>query len=201
MESKQSYTIAAADTDGIGDGVTGAAFTLTAEGAGDGLAHHVTILNNTATDHSGKTIALIGKDADGNAITETLTGPEGSATVTSAKAFKELTSATPSATIGADTFDIGWAATGNTPWVDLNPNIAAFNASVAAIAGGTIDFDIQHTYEEPAADVTAFVATAFDGKTATVEGAFTSPIRAVRGVINSHTSGTLTLIVRQGERY
>lgn len=200
MYSKQSFTIAAADADGIANDVTGATFELTASGPVDGLAHHVTILNNTANDHSGKTIELVGSDANGKAITETVTAPDASATVTSTKTFKVLTSATPSATIGADTFDIGWAATGNTPWVDLNPEKADFNVSVAAIVGGTIDFDIQHTYEDPAPDAVAFVQTAFDGKTANADGSFTSPVRAVRALINSHTSGELTLIVRQGER-
>jgi hypothetical protein len=93
---------------GYASNVTGAAFTLTANVSGDDLAHRVSIRNDTANDHSGKTIVLVGTDANGVTQTETVTGPAGSATVTSIKYFLTLTSATPSATIGGDTFDLGW---------------------------------------------------------------------------------------------
>jgi len=93
---------------GYASNVTGDAFTLTANDSGDSLAHQVSIRNDSANDHSGKTVTLVGTDANGNPQTEVVTGPGVSATVESTKYFLTLTSATPSATIGGDTFDIGW---------------------------------------------------------------------------------------------
>lgn len=199
---RQSFTLAAANLIGHAENVTGASWPITTGTAGDGLAHHVTIRNDTANDHAAKTITLTGLDANGNTLTETLSAPGVSATVTSTKAFKVLSTAVPSATIGADTFDIGWAATGHSPWVDLNPRMVPFSASVAVyLVSGSCNFDAQHTYEDPPTeDSIVFAQTALAGKTATTDGSFVAPVTGVRLDINSHTSGVLTFVVLQGER-
>ncbi|MDP1774259.1 MAG: hypothetical protein Q8L15_18480 [Methylobacter sp.] len=188
---KNSYTVAAASLTGHASNVTGSAWTIATAKAGDGLAHHVTIRNDAVVDHSAKTIVLTGFGPNGEAITEALAAPGISATVTSTKAFWSLASATPSATIDADTFDIGWAATAQTAWIDTNNTPA-----VAAVAiGGTINFDIQHTYDELNVDAVAFNSEA--AKTANIEHLYTIPVRAVRVDVNSHTSGTFSLYVTQ----
>ena len=198
--SKTTFTAAAASLTGHASNVTGAVWAIATAGAGDGIAHHVTVRNDSATNHSGKTIVLVGKGANGEDLTETIAAPGSSATVTSTKAFKTLTSATPSATIGADTFDIGWAATGHTPWVDLDPALLPFAASVALyLTSGSLNFDIQHCYENPPTeDSTVFGQSALAAKTASTDGSFTAPVNAVRVDINSHTSAVFTFLVLQG---
>lgn len=172
-----SGTSVAADLNGFGDNVTGATFTLTANDAGDSLAHLVTVLNNTATDHSGKTIALVGTDADGNPQTETLTAPGTSATVTSTKYFKTLTSATPSATIGADTFDIGWAAGSiSSSYKMPNLQVPQFNIGFGCTISGSPTYTVQHTYDGSA----WFNHSSVAAKTANADGSYTSPIQAMR---------------------
>jgi hypothetical protein len=201
MNFKRSFTVAALDADGHADNVTGAVWAIAVKTAGDGLGHFVTITNNTANDHSGKTITLTGSDANGKALTEVLAGPEGSDSVTSTKAFKILDSAVPSATIGADTFDIGWAAAAVSPWVDLNKNQHPFAASVAVNPSGTIDFDVEHTYEdEPDASSMAIKHSGLTGKTAKDDGQYVAPVAAVRVNVNSHTTGGFTFHVLQGDR-
>lgn len=197
---KQTFTAAAASLTGHASNVTGAAWVIATAGAGDGLAHHVTVHNDAATDHSGKTITLVGFDANGRALSETIAAPAGSATVTSTKAFKSLTSATPSATIGADTFDIGWAATGHTPWIDLNPAKVPFAASMAVyLVSGSLNFDGQQTYEEtPTEDSVVFNIAALTAKTASTDAGLTAPSMAVRVDVNSHTNGVFTVVVLQG---
>jgi hypothetical protein len=190
---KMDFTLAALSTDGIAAGVSGAAFALTGSGAGDGCAHFVTVLNNTATDHGAKTLVLTGYDANNAAITETIAAPGTSATVTSTKAFKTLTSVVPSATIGADTFNIGWTAAAHTPFYRTGTFV--FPMSVGAYVGGTINFTIQHTYDEITEDAKVFSQTALASKTANIDGTYTSPVNGVRASINSHTSGTLSLFV------
>lgn len=198
---KQSFTLAAANLTGHASNVTGASWAIATASAGDKVAHHITVHNDSATNHSAKTIVLVGKDPNGIDLTETIAAPGASATVTSTKAFKELLSATPSATIGADTFDIGWTATGHTPWVDLNASLAAFSASVLVIAGGTINYDVQHTYDDaPSESSQAINHSAMTAKTATADGQYIAPVTAVRVNINSHTSGTVEFNVLQGDR-
>lgn len=169
---------AAASLTGLASNVTGASFTLTANDAGDGLAHKVTVRNDSATDHSGKTIALVGTDANGNVLTETLTGPAGSATVTSSGYFLTLTSATPSATIGADTFDIGWAAASisASSYPSLS-RISEFNIGIGCtVVSGTPTFTVQHSYD----GIYWFDHSVIAAKSASTDGNYTSPVRAIR---------------------
>lgn len=102
-------TWTADDLTGYKSNVTGPTWNpLTSTVTSDGLGHKVTIRNDSATDHSAKTVALIGTDYLGNAITETVSLPGPSAITKSYQYFKTLTSAIPSASIGFDTMDIGW---------------------------------------------------------------------------------------------
>lgn len=188
--NKKSYTVAAASLTGFASNVTGAAFTLTANKVGDGLAHHVTVRNDSVTDHSGKTLVLTGYGPNGEAISETIAAPGTSATVTSTKAFYHLASITPSATIGADTFDIGWAATARTPWIDIH---STFPVVCAVAVGGTINFDIQHMYDDSYIDAPVFATES--AKTANIDHVFAVAPSAVRVDVNSHTSGTFDFYV------
>lgn len=179
----------AADTDGLGNEVTGATFTLTANSAGDSLAHKITVKNNTATDHAAKTIALVGTDADGNAQTETLTGPGTSATVTSTKYFKTLTSATPSATIGADTFDIGWAADAVSPWVYVNESKRSSQCAIGfgcEVTSGSPTYSVEHQFGGA-----AFTHGSVSAETTAQFGDYAYPINAMRLLLTA--AGTVTL--------
>lgn len=197
-----AFTVAAANTTGFKSNATGASWALTATTPNDGLAHKVTIANDSATDHSAKTLVLTGTDANGNALTETVNLPAASpAVVTSTKFFKTLnTPLVPSATIGADTMDIGWAATAVSPWVKLDYVQNGFGVSVAVVAGGTINYDVEHTYDIPNGDAVAFKHSGIIGATASDDGSYIAPVQAVRVNVNSHTSGTFTFYVLQGDR-
>ena len=185
---------------GFASNVTGATFTLTATSSGDSLAHKVTVRNDSATDHSGKTIALVGTDADGRAQTETLTGPAGSATVTSTNYWLTLTSATPSATIGADTFDIGWANTFVTKSFPINwrRGNAALNLDVT----GTINVDVNETFDDIQTKTTAFTwlvdSSTHAGITADTSLLWQAHPKAIRIKANSYTdTATITMSYTQ----
>lgn len=185
---------------GFASNVTGATFTITTTATTDGLAHQVSIRNDTANDHSGKTITLVGTDADGRAQTETIAGPSGSATVESTKYFKTLTSATPSSTIGADTFDIGWVDEFTTPTIVLN-HYSSNPATVQVTVTGTINYDVEATLSDPFVTTNSapfdfddqedldWVNDAnFTAKTASVfDDLAVAGIRAIRVVANSYT--------------
>lgn len=185
-----------ANLTGFASNVTGAAFTITTTTPTDGLAHQVSIRNDTANDHSGKTVALVGTDPDGYALSETVTGPAGSATVESSGYFKTLTSATPSATIGADTFDIGWVdevATQTIPLDWRSDVAAAINVDVT----GTIDFTVQQTFDDvqrPGLAAQSAYAnaqwldiTALAAKTADTTSTASVGATAIRLKVNSYT--------------
>ena len=132
-----------ANLTGFASNKTGAGpWAMTATTSGDGLAHQVSIRNDSATDHSGKTVTLVGTDANGRAQTEVVTAPGTSATVESAKYFLTLATATPSATIGADTFDIGWVDEFSSADIQLNPEVATL-PMFATVQTGTMNYDIE----------------------------------------------------------
>jgi hypothetical protein len=201
MSQPQVFTLTPANVSltGFASNVTGATWTLTATSSGDNLAHSVTIRNDSITDHSAKTAVLTGTDPDGNAQTETLNLPGVSATVTSTKYFKTLTSVVPSATIGADTMDIGWgnkfsALTYVLNW--RNSNAARIHVDVT----GTINYSVQQasgnpgTMTAPSQSLNWQAITAFDAKTAGVLGAAAIGVTAIRAIANSYTDGA-TLIM------
>ncbi len=194
----QSYAPSTASTTGFASNVTGGTWTLTANAAPDGYAHQITLHNDSATDHSAKTVTYVGTNPDGKAQTYTMNMPGANATVTSTYYFKTLTSATPSATIGADTMDIGYAASfaGPTTPIDWGGNVIFTSVSVT----GTINYTVQYTGDNiqgqpptypPATPPYNWQADvgATTNATATASNTFTSSPIAMRIIVNSYSAG------------
>lgn len=139
----ETFTPSTASLTNYASNVTGASWTITTHTTTDGLAHQVTIRNDSGTDHSGKTVTLVGLDQDGAAQTNTFALPGASATVTSTLYFSYLTSATPSATIGADTMDIGSADTFSSRTIPATWR--GSQAILSTVPSGTINTTIQYT--------------------------------------------------------
>lgn len=203
----KTYTVAGASTTGFASNVTGASWTLTATSAGDGLAHQVTIHNDAAVDHSAKTATLVGTDSDGKAQTVTINLPGISATVTTTTYWLTLTSVTPSASIGADTMDIGWTQTarGQTIPVDRCSPYATY---MAVDITGTINFTIEETLTNVLAltnpNVDAFwtASTSFSGKTADTVGSIIAQAAAWRFVVTTVTNGcVVTIYTNQADNH
>jgi len=160
-----------ANLTGFASNMTGAGpWTMTTTNSGDSLAHQVSIRNDSANNHAGKTVTLVGTDANGRPQTEVVTGPGGSATVESAKYFLTLTTATPSATIGADTFDFGWVDEWTTPSIPLNWRLNAGSNWFLDVTGTIsldVDFAIQDVDGTNEADVKwVVVSSSLDDETA-----------------------------------
>lgn len=187
---------AVASTAGYATGVTGAVFALTATDSGDSLAHLVTILNSTVNSHAAKTIAIVGTDENGNVQSETIAGPGVSATVTSTKYFKTLTSITPSATIGADTFNIGWAADSRGPWFqpDLNGG-GEFNIGIGCtVASGTPNYGVVVSYDRSSWHAHGTIAA----KTASFGGQQATPVVAMAVQFTAAGAVTATFLQPNG---
>jgi hypothetical protein len=141
----ETFTPSAASLTGFASNVTGATWTLTANSVPDGLAHQVSLRNDSVTDHSGKTATFVGTDQDGAAQTETIAMPGASATVETTLYFATLTSVTPSATIGADTMDIGYVDEFSSRTIPANWR--GGEAVVGTAPSGTINTSIQYTLD------------------------------------------------------
>jgi len=195
-----------ANLTGFASNVTGASWALTANSSGDTLAHRVSIRNDSATDHSGKTAILVGTDADGRAQTETIALPAGSATVESTKYFLTLTSVTPSATIGADTMDIGWVDEVASKTIPM-PRYRETAPNLALNVTGTIAIHVDLTNDDVQvlnADQNSFLWVPDSGSWTsgvnadTMDGVAEWPVQALRVVVESYSSGAeLQLVIVQ----
>ena len=165
-----------------------AAFTLAANDASDGMAHKVTIRNDSITAHSGKTVTLVGTAYNGEALTEVVTGPGTSATVTSTNYFLTLTSATPSATIGADTFDIGWGVDSASAPISVRDRAGTGNSNIgfSCDVTGSPTFTLQQSYGGAWYDNATMT-----GKSANTQGSLTVPAMAMR--MKFSAAGTVDL--------
>lgn len=202
-----TWTPAAANLTGYYSNMTGVGpFTATATNSGDGMAHQVTLRNDSANTKVGLNFTITGTDIAGKAQTEVLAGPGASATVTSVKFFLTVTSIAVSATIGADTVDAGWAATSISALIRVNDEVSAlpvFNAVVT----GTVGYDLAGTLADVfratnVGDDTFTNDSNWAAKAATVAPiALATRARFVRLEINSVTGGaTIRLIGSIPER-
>lgn len=183
----QSYTNVALNASGIASGVAYSAggYALAAAGASDNLGHLITFTNLSGNSHTGQTITFTGLNENGQAQSETLTGPAGSATITTAGHYSTVTSVTASATTGADTFNIGWTADAVGahihPELDRVPviNLAVFCAVPSAGPTYSLDYTSDAT---PAGLVAAswLQHSVLNSLTATGNGQITAPLKAMR---------------------
>ena len=196
----KTFTVADEALTGFASDVTGATWTLTTTATSDGLAHQVSVVNDSINDHSAKTAVLVGTDANNNAQTETINLPGISATVESTKYFKTLTSITPSATIGADTMDIGWVDEIASNTILLNAGFNCVAATVSVIVTGTINFTVQECFEHVLGGYSPnWVSTAsIASKTASTTAQISIHASAVRVITSSYSSGAaLQVTIRQ----
>lgn len=195
------YTPLTTNATGYASNVTGASWPLTATNSNTGLAYRVTIVNDAVTDWSGNSATIVGTDAEGRAQTETLALPGPSATVTSTKFFKTVTSVTPAATINADTMDIGWVVPGNGPAIPVNYEGVQAVTSFQVDISGTINYDIEVTQGRifdagdagllltPPVSVIWTNHATIVAQTADAVGYQTNPITAFRLSVNTVTNG------------
>ena len=195
-----TYTLAALNATGYASNVSGASWALdSVAGPSDGLAHQVTIHGDAATNHSGKTAIITGLDAEGRTQTETIAAlPDGVATVTSTKYFKTITSVTPSATIGADTMDIGWNAVSETPTYPVDCYYeAAPNISITV--GGSITYSISQTNSDIFAVSSPLWNELVASQSIDCSASGQVGITAFKVNISNHTSGILIIDYSQGK--
>ena len=178
-----NYTSSAANLTGFASNVTGATWILTTLTTDDSLAHKITIRNNSATNHSGKTATIVGS-YNGMAVTEVLALPTGNGTATSVNYYDTLIPVTPSATIGVDTMDIGWAAASISAWVWFRPQHGeiGFSLGFGCTVSGSPGYSVQYTFD----GVTAFNHADVVTETTSQAGVISSPVGAIRLIFTAN---------------
>ena len=130
-------------------------------------------------------------DANDQTLTEVVTAPGTSATVESTGYFKTLTSATPSATIGADTFDIGWVDEIASQIIPLDRK-SPFPCNIGINVTGTADWTIQKTFQDLYNDYSNIVWDGVSGLTGMGTddtGEVDVGATGMRLILNSYSSG------------
>jgi hypothetical protein len=139
----KEYTLLAADQDYFANDVTGATWTITTNVLVTKGGYQIALKNNSATDHSGKTVIFTGLNQDGKAQTETIAMPAGSETVLTTLYFSSLTSAVPSATIESDTMDIGYTTAFASQTIPLD--YGSVGALLSVDYTGTMTYSVNTT--------------------------------------------------------
>jgi hypothetical protein len=195
-----SFTPLDDSTTYFASGLTGATGTLTTNAVSDNMAHKVSL--TSAANLSAITITVAGLDADGQAQTEAITGPNAN-TVAGSKFFSRSNTIVFSSTLGANTMDVGITDAAVSQTVPMNYMQQSWNATFMVDISGTINYDVEYTeqaiYDTQPSALVWFNHATLVNKTADADGVTTSPIRAVRLAINSSTGGaTASLTILQG---
>lgn len=161
---------------------------------------------------SGITFTIYGTRDDGGAVSEVVAGPNAT-TATSSQDFRTVTRiATSGATAGNVTS--GGSAVGDSVWQWVSQDITPFAMSFGCIVTGTINYEIEYTYDDPNSGTdgnimayppqskvpTAWPLAALGAKTANAEVSIGSPtlgpISAWRVKVNSG-AGTVVVTATQ----
>lgn len=90
------------------------------------------------------------------------------------------------------------AASSNPIPVDYSQ--ANFAIGFGLVITGVGTYKVQHTFDDPDASPAWFDHSVVTGKTASIDGNYAFPIRAMRLTCTAYTSGSGTLTILQGRR-
>ena len=170
------------------------------------LANATEVALASASDNSAVTFKVSGFNANGQPITESITGPGAGLTVNTVNYFSAVTQIAASAATTAVT--VGNSASASTPWVVLDYLQTNFNVglSVELAAGDSTNYSVEITNDDVFGGIPYVTPTpvaffvpvmALVGQNINGVGSLTVPCRAVRVITNSGT-GVVTLGVTQG---
>ena len=188
---------------GVGNGDTivllGIATIDTATAANSAIGRRV-VIAYTGTDTS---FTIVGTNSTGNLITDVAVGSSGSAQ--SNLDFVTVSKITP---VGGGLTGVtaGTNGVGSSPWVPFNwRGYSPMNLGVQVeLVTGSVNFTVQYTFDDPndlkagSLYPLAVNMAQITGASATVDAAFTTPITAVRVLINSGTGEIRTRFEQAG---
>lgn len=82
---------------------------------------------------------------------------------------------------------------GSSPALVMNTNVTPFNVGFGVAVTGTVDYTVQHTFDDPAVGFTTWYShPTVAGEVANADGNYAFPVTGVKVLVNSGT-GTATL--------
>lgn len=185
----KEYALLAADQDYFANNVTGDSWPLTTNVLVAKGGYKIALLNNSGTDHSGKTVIFTGLNQDGKVQTETIAMPDAASTVLTTLYFSTLTSAVPSATIGADTMDIGYTTQFASQTIPLD--YGSIGALLSVDYSGTMTYSVNTTSDNIQIKSPPFnwqvVGSPFNAATASQNSYLLQASRALQVTVASYT--------------
>lgn len=159
---------------------------------GDGFAKKISFESSANLSALTFTITGFSDIRKRHAITEDVTGPNAT-TVESTKYFAVITQIASDGAVGTNC-ESGFVDEAVSDPVPLNWRASPFVVGLAAVVTGTVDYTIQHSYDDPQLGGEAMTwidhnTAALVDATTTQDGSYTSSIRVSRVQINSHMSG------------
>ena len=86
---------------------------------------------------------------------------------------------------------------GSSSTVVMNTNISPFNVGFGVTVSGTVDYTVQHSFDDPAGTISTSVShPTVAGEVAAADGNYAFPVTAIKLLVNSG-SGTATLKIVQ----
>lgn len=174
-----------------GAAVAGGVATIDTASAANSSPGRRVIITSGGND-SGINWTVVGTNVGGNQITDVFPGSNGGVAQSNID-FVTVTSITPSAAV-ASTVISGTNGVGSSRWIVLNNATTPMNVGFAVeLVSGVVNFSVQHTYDDPN-NLPAGVLTPVPFNhpvvattDATADGSYTTPIAAIRVLINSGT--------------
>ena len=164
------------------------------------------VLITTASDEGGKTLTVYGTNQSGDAVQQTITGPNattGSTTIN----FKTVTRVAVSAAF-TGAVRVGTSGVGASEWVMANFNITPFSYAWSAVLGGTANVTVQYTLDNvntiasgtaPTVwPVATSAPTSLSGASSSATGSISTPFYAWRLLINSGTASVTVTGIQAG---
>lgn len=160
-----------------------------------GIQRVVTVYS--AADLSSVNFTITGYDLRGNAISETIAGPDTSPTTVSTTAeYHVITGIDPNAAVGSDV-EIGTGEAGATNWFIVDYFANPFNVGWVMDVTGTVDVDLKYTASDVQNDSSPIAFDIDDNITTDVAGNFTTPCRAIQADVQAGTTGSFILTIIQ----
>lgn len=89
--------------------------------------------------------------------------------------------------------------TGSSAALVMNTNVTPFNVGFGVIVSGTVDYTVQHTFDDPAAGFTTwFNHPTIAAQIANADGNYAFPVTAIRITMNSGTGAVTLKLVQAG---
>lgn len=158
-----------------------------------GIQRLITLIS--AGNLSAVNFTISGRDLYGNAVSETIAGPNANTVATTIQ-FHVVTSIAANAAVGSDV-TAGTGNTGSTNWYVTDYWKTPFSVGYQVDITGTVDVDLKYTLENVQADQTPLAFDIAAAIAADAAGVFSTPCRGIQADVQSTTTGSFVLTLIQ----